>query len=68
MLVGCEKCFVHAWLDVELATFPLGFDLFEALLNGGELLLGENADFRIAASVSNIPTNILCIDGTIEVD
>jgi hypothetical protein len=60
--------FVYAWLDAELATFPLGLDLFEALLNGGKLLLGENADLRIAASVSNTPTNILCIDSTIKVD
>ena len=60
--------FVYAWRDAELATFPLGLDLFEAFLNGGKLLLGENADLRIAASVSNTLTNILCIDSAIKVD
>ena len=66
-LVRRMNVFVHAWLDVELATFLLGFDLLEAPLNSSKLIRCEDANLRIAPSVSNTPTNILCINGTIKV-
>jgi hypothetical protein len=55
-------------LAVRVSSSTSSFALFEAPLNGGEHFLSENADLRITASISNTPTNNLCVDGKVKVD
>lgn len=67
-LIGRVDILVDTGLDDEIAAHPLHEHLFEALLDGGEFFGGQNADLGVGTGIGDGSTDVLGVDGAVEVD